>query len=1455
MATFIMLFSAGFVILQNSWIQTQITRKIANKLSKDLQTNISIGKVDIGFFNRVKLEDVLIEDQAGDTLIYSEHISTRIDTLKFKNKQIVLRDLSFGNNSINLSKDSTELFNFGFLIRNIGAGPKKDTMNIWTFACREFEFGDMQITYSNNSTEDHTTIEARDLNLSVSNFYSYRDSLSFRIDDLSASDGKGLVLKHASADVKNVGQTLSIDNFNMVSSGSSVTNTNMRFQFYTANDSMNRPFDMDIQVADSEIGITELSSLIPSLKGMNEKVKLSGIIYGTLNDLKGRNIYLQTGNETSALLDFYINDLFDPVNMYLFLDLKNSKTSFEDISNIRLPNSAKNRFIRFPESFYEAGQLQFKGNFSGFLTDFVTFGTLESQMGSLTTDILVMPEQSGMVYYRGNVATTDFQLGELFKQENLGAITLKGSADGQFNKTTEVVSGIFKGSIDSIHYNNYNYKNLSFDGILREKMFDGLLEIQDPNIDFTFLGELDLNTAVPRFDFNLNLRHAYPGKLNLTKNFPATSMAFKMEANFTGDKIDNVNGLISVKEGFYANRNGEVNLEGIEFRAFQEDDKNKLEVKSDFLDAEILGTYYFRDIKNELFQLVNHYVPAAHLPFQKNTGRKNKFDFNLYVKEINPLIDIFVPDLAFEAPFLLYGKIDASQNLLSLNGSIPGVKFGSNWARDMYIGNNTSAGRFNSKFRVGELYQANGFKMYNFTVDSKVQDNVLDNVISWSNFDELTYSGAIRTQSVFSFADSTGHRHIDIIGHPSRIYIADTLWSVEPFTASIDSSSFSIEGFKIHHNNQAFAINGSVTNKKADIVHLDMSNIDLSYLDKYFEKEIDLEGKINGYFGFSRLFEEPIVLSDLSIDSLYYKDKYMGDISLSSQWNKENSAIDSELKIVRNKQLNFNAVGAYTPETGALDFDISVDSASVIILSAFMRENFSDFRGLASGKVHLGGTANNIQLNGALYGTNAGLTIDVTQVPLTFTDSVYFRGNSIVFDNITVYDDDNNPGIFDGEIVHQNFQNMTYNLNFSSEKIKAMNTTPVQNEQFYGLVMANGRLEIVGEARTVDITCYGTTLAGTDIKISMESQSQLSQYEFLEFVKPETTKESTFFSNSSKADDGGYNLSITVEATPDADVQLIYNSQIGDIIRARGEGILLFEMDDDYNMSLSGNYNPTQGDYLFTLYNVMNKRFSIEPGGSIVWSGDPYNAIIDLQAIYTLKASLYDVFMGRDDLLNQKSRVQVECLINLSDELINPTIAFDIEFPNLEERLKEELSQYFSTEEELNKQILSLIVLGKFYTPEYLRGSFEAQNANMLGTTASELFSNQLSNWLSQIDEDWDIGINYRPGNEVTDDEIELALSTQIFNDRVTLNGNIGNNTNQYGMSNNSSQIVGDFEMSVKLVRSGKILFKAYNRSNNNLIYETAPYTQGIGLSFKEEYNSIDELFKKLTKLFNKNKN
>jgi hypothetical protein len=515
-------------------------------------------------------------------------------------------------------------------------------------------------------------------------------------------------------------------------------------------------------------------------------------------------------------------------------------------------------------------------------------------------------------------------------------------------------------------------------------------------------------------------------------------------------------------------------------------------------------------------------------------------------------------------------------------------------------------------------------------------------------------------------------------------------------------------------------------------------------------------------------------------------------------------------------------------------------------LETVISDPFSEFAGTTSGQIRVSGTTKKILMDGEARISNGSVVIDYTKTKYFIDDVVYFKSDTIQFKDLSFTDINKNRGKLNGVLVHDNFSNMLYNLTLVSPKIKVMNTTMRDNELFYGDVFANCKLKVFGRGLKVELSGSLTSLPGTNVNISMEYENAIEQYDFIEFVNVrEFTAEEMYFYNPPKTD---FTISFNIEVTPDAKIQLIYNSQIGDVIKAEGEGILLFGMNKYGEISLAGDYTVVKGDYLFTLQSIVNKRFTIAPGGTIVWSGDPYNAIIDLSAIYSLKTSVSDLNFGNANYLYQ--RIPVECVIILTDELINPTINFKINFPDENESFKSEIQQYFNTEEEINKQILSLIVLGKFYTPEYMRGNYQSQNPNMIGNTASELFSNQLSNWLSQISKNVDVGFKYRPGNSITNDELELALSTQIFNDRVILNGNIGNNVNPE--SKNSSQIVGDVDVRVKLTPNGKIQLKAYNHSNNDLIWETAPYTQGVGFSFKEEYNSFEELIHKIGSVFKK---
>ncbi|MCG6188110.1 translocation/assembly module TamB [Maribellus maritimus] len=1449
LAVIFLLLSGGYFSIQNSRVQTYLTQLFANQLSKQVHSKITVGKVKIAFFNKVILNDVLVEDLKSDTLFFTQKLSAKIDTLRIKKKHVTFDELSLINNKINIERDSLTHFNFSHIISAFRT--QKDTVNFWEINCNNFSFHQSEITFNDLYAEEKEKLFLNNINFDISDFELQPDSILFRINELNLNDGKNLFVNSLSANFAFFGDSIRADSLYIKSNKSEIQNTSVSINFDKSRERSISSAKLDVRFSNSNISFLEVAELVPSLRGMDMNVNLSGQIYGTLNDLKGKNLVIRTGENTSAFFDFYMNDVTDVENMYLFVDLKLSKTNFADLSKIKLPSASKIRTLSFPEPFYEAGTITYRGNFSGFLNDFVTFGTFSSTMGTLTTDVSVMPQSEGTIKYRGKIDSRNFELGELFKIKNIGKVTFDGNVDGTFNKTQKTLNGKFNGFISELEAYDYTYQNIALDGTLDKHMFDGLLVVNDPNLVFDFTGQVNLNPEIPEFDFNLHMDKALPGKLNLSSNFPASEIAFNMAANFKGDKLDNLEGFIMVEDGFYKNRNGQFTLNGMELNSVQTDTTNLLTFNSDFFNIKVSGKYHFQSILDAFKKNANRYLPATN--YEKlSHASENIFDFQIEANDLDTLTTIFTPKYKVETPFLLYGKLDSENTAFELEGSIPGIATKNLLIKNIFIGNKPTGDEYASKFRFGEVVLRNGMALYNLTFDSKISDDIIDNQITWANSEDSTYSGTIKTKTTFLENDSTDHPLVTIEGAPTKIFIGDSVWQISPFSAMVDSTTIEINNFRFFKQDQQITIDGKISEDKSNILSAKFENINLGSFDEYLKREFDISGILDGSAGIFDFYNQRMILSDVGITDFRFKKQKIGNIVFTNYWNSAESVLNSELEVENNGKQRLYARGNYTPAGKKLNYDITTDSLSVVLLETLIRKNLSDIHGYATGHLKLHGGPEKLLIDGALLGSNAGLTIDYTQVEYTFNDSVYFRQDTILFDNITILDEANNTGIFDGTLVHTNFQDMIYNLSLGSQKILALNTLSNNNEQFYGKVFANGRVQITGFRKDVTLSGSGTTLPGTSVNIMLENESEIEQYDFIQFVADDKPEEPKFYFTNNKEDEGDFQMNLTIRATADARAQLIYNSQIGDVIKAQGEGILLFGMNSEGDITLSGDYTVAKGDYLFTLQNVINKRFSIEQGGTLTWSGDPYNADIDLNAIYKLKASLYDLLVKSYNNIYQSQRVPVECKIKLTEELSNPNIDFEIDFPSTEERIIAELQQYFSTDEEMNKQILSLLVLGKFYTPEYLRGTFAAQNPNVIGTTASELFSNQLSNWLSQISSNWDIGLNYRPGDQITNDEIELGLSTQMFNDRVTINGNIGNNANPN--STNNSQLVGDFDINVKLIPSGKIQLKAYNRSNNNIYYETAPYTQGVGFSVQEDYNTFEDLLQKLRSLFRKKK-
>jgi len=1440
----VLIFSS-WLILQSPVVQTYLTHILAEHLSEKYNTTVTVKGVSIAFFNKIVLQDVLIEDQKHDSLLFVQELVANVDSFSIKRFYVGINQLKLNKTVIHIDTDSLGTPNYEFLVKLLKT---KDTLKIdsvnFDLTMKRFEFNDAKVRYSYYDPgypgRKHR-IYLNDICLGISDMVTHNGTIAFQINRLQMNNGKDFELQDFSAHLIATPDSVYINKLHIQTPNSVISEANIRIDKSKTGPELDPgKIKFSLELKKSVVGLKDIALLVPSLKGMDEKIEVSGLISGTPVDLKGKNIELSLGENTRLSLDFYMNGLPDISKTYMHVDLKRSFADLNDIEKVKLPTTLEIGKLNIPDNLLQAGVIEYNGNFTGFLSDFVAFGTFRSKWGVLTTDLSFLPSKGEKLKINGKLKTIDFMAGKLLQTEILDRVTFNGNIEGILNPKTQDFNATVSGQIDSIQVNNYTYKDIRLNGDIQNRKFDGKLVVNDTNLKFSFDGEFDLNIPVPVFNFNMLVEKADLKALNLISAYKKAEISFALNANFTGNNIDNLAGFIHFKEGHFMNENGVVAFDNFDLKTFNEPEP-LLQLRSDFLEADIRGKYQLHNLPYTVKSIIARYLPSSgiKIPVQKVT---NDFDFRLVLKDINRFAKVLVPDLIME-PAKLEGSISSDNNTLVLNAGFPQIQYKSSVLKNVTVTINGDS-KLNIRNKVDEIDLGEQFKVYNLSLISEASDDVMDSKLAWNNFGEVSYSGSINTST--KFIQQKNYPHLEISVKPTRIYFADSLWQINSALITVDSTLIRFNKLKLSSHSQSITADGSIdksTDKKLNIL---FNQIDLNSLNAFIAGDLELKGELDGSLSLFDVYRRTLFLSDLKIAGLGIIGQPIGDASIQSRWDTEAEEINAELDVKSGEKNTLHAFGIYNPGRDSLSIHTNFDHFSLLILQPLLGSAFANFHGDATGKVRLYGPLNALQHTGALYASNAGLMLSDLQVNYNLSDSVRFAGNQIIFPEIRITDDLGNQGVFSGTIKHRSFSNMVYDLSIKSKKIMAFNTTPKINEAFYGKLFGSGIVRITGNDDKLLIDGTARTEKGTEMNISLDYSGEAQEYNFLNFVsRGYQIKQEDLVVPYSGSD---LQMKFNVEVTPEAKVQLIYNSKIGDVIRSQGSGNMQVGIDNNGSISLFGEYTFEQGDYLFTLQNVINKKFEIQRGGTIQWNGDPMDATVNLNAIYHLKASLSELFAS--NVYENKDfaqRLPVLCKINLSNSLNNPDIKFDIELPTAEDRIKDEVKQYISSDEDMNKQMLSLLVLGKFYTPEYLRGTYTSSNNNLVGSTASELLSNQFSNWLSQISNDFDIGVNYRPGNQITNDEVELALSTQLFNDRVTINGNIGNNSAlRTNVNSNSNSFVGDADVNVKITNNGKLQLKAYNRANNNLIYETSPYTQGVGLSYREDFNDINELWRKL---------
>jgi hypothetical protein len=1458
----ILLPTVFYFVLQISEVQTFLVKRVTDHFSNEIKSTISVGRIEFNFFNKLSINDILIKDKNNDTLIYSQKLIAGFKKIDFGKKSFRLGRVILFKPVIGLITDSTGMMNLTWylgLLKNPADTIKNSNSKI---SIDQIDISGARFSLINKAgLRGKTKIDLNNLKLSsingiIEDLKIENDSTSFNIYNLGFKESNGFSVKRMSSKVLLAKQNILLSSayLNCDSSIINITKLNLSVDSSGSFRKFADDVKLDILLEKSLISSSDLQYFLPFAEGLNESVWLSGKLFGTLSELRGRNIELSYRDYTSLSCDFDFSGLQKIENAYMYIGVNSLKTNAKDIEKIRIPGKG---YIIVPDFLYKLGNILFDGSFTGFTTDFVTYGKISTSFGNIRTDVSLRPEESDRYRIKGLLTGSNIDLGQLTgKSDFLGKLSMQTNVDGYAYSLKKFAANL-TGKIDSIEINNYEYRNIYLNGLFTEKTWDGSVNINDENIKLDLLGMFNFKNKLPEFDFTLNLAEANLYKLNFDKLDTTSALTMLLTSNFKGNSIDNLDGEIKLLNSNFRKYNKNLELYDFSIKTYKDNNKPVLSLRTDFVNADIRGYYNFATIKSLINSTLATLMPSQFkVPKQLNELKKNNFTFEINFRNTDKINAFFRTGLLLADKSYINGAI-FPDSLIKIEGNSKLLSIKNNIFKDLHLDTKISGSDMSLNLKSTSLTLLGQSELKGFSVSLTTKPDNFIFTVDWDNKDtEINKGNFVARGSLTKNTSGKGNTMLLVNIDSSDIYSRNELWKISNSSILIDTSAISINKLYISNKDRYYLVNGSISENPSDTLHLEFKGIDIAPLNyignqKNFNDPnkipLNIKGLLNGKILLTNVYKDFLLESNIVVNSFSILGNEYGNISIMSAWDKGRRVA----KINASNNLDglqmINASGTFDPATKKVDLNAIASKLPVGFLNPLLKVFASDINGIATGRLNLAGELGNLYLKGAVYAENASMKINYLQTRYKLNDSVRFDKTGFKFNNLKLTDEKGNIATLSGSVNHKNFHDFVANIVVNTNNCMVLNTKPKDNELFYGTAYASGVTTIKSGSSSLSFDISAKTGKNTKFYIPLNTGLSVSDYSFVSFIDSNTGKQEEpgidgIRPTLAPAKQTGLDLNFDLEVTPDAEVQIIFDSKVGDVMKGHGSGNLNINYNKKGEFRMSGDYIIDDGDYLFTLGNILNKSFSVESGGKIIFNGDLDNAEIDIKAIYKLKASLYDILQDE----TSKERIPVECQLNLTGKLFNPIVEFNIYLPTADERTRTYLRNAISTDEELSRQFLYLLVMNSFMpNAGASTSSTSSPGTSAMAVTTTEMLSNQISNWLSQISNDFDIGFVYRPGsanNTINQQEVQVALSTQLLNDKVIINGNFdvrgtGNNTN------NTDQITGDFDAEVKITE--KIRFKVFNRFNNPYTGRGVPYTQGIGIFYKQDFNKFSDLFRK----------
>lgn len=1204
----------------------------------------------------------------------------------------------------------------------------------------------------------------------------------------------------------------------------------------------------------------------PALKGAaNQVLKINGRMIGKVSDLSIPNIEITGLSETHIKASATLKGLPDMNKAYFDVNINDFTTGRGDITKLAGPGMIPSN-VTIPE------KLNLKGNFKGGMNNFNTKMQLRTSLGSAdVAAIMKNGNNKERATYSANIKVNNLNVGVLAKQPQMvGYVTLSATIKGA-GFDPKHASLQFNGNVASANIKGYTYKNLALKGSASNGSYVANASMKDPNLNFSLDAKANMNKKYPAVDATLTV-----DSVNLQKlNFSADDMRFhgKIVAKVPTADPDYLNANILATDLIIVNKGKRIQLDSVSLISTATADSSALRLKTPMFTAHMAGKYKLTQIAPAMQDVINKYYdtslgsPATTTAQTKVKYSPQQFSFDAHLVK-TPLVTQFAPDLTQLDPVNITGHFDSQTGDLVVNGSMPKVVYGSNIINNMKLVINTGNNALNYNFTVDEVKASSSIDLLNTSISGNAQNNKLNlsiQVRDAAKKERYRIAGvfsALPNEYQFSFL-------------PNGLILDYTQWAVNADNSlQFGGKGILAKDFSITNNDQVLSVNSSSPDYNAPI-DINFKNFHIETLTKMAQQDsLQVGGVINGDAHISNLQKEMQFTSAINIGDFNFKGDTVGNIAIKVD-NQTQNAYTADVKITgKGNEVNLSGLYYTTPDS-KFDLNLNIVNLNMKSIEGFSFGAIKEARGNITGQLKITGTTAAPVIRGDVNFNKVGFNVSMLNSYFSMPrESITFNNDGILFNDFTLVDSTGNKAVITGTIYTQTFTDFKFGMNIRMNNFRVINSTQADNKLYYGKLYMDANVKIRGDMDkpVVDADLGVNDKTDMTFVLPQDDPSVEDRQGVVEVINPNAPKLDSILlakqlDSLRKSNLKGLDVTATIRINKAANFTIVVDERNGDVVQIRGEAQLNGGIDASGKTNLTGTYTVEQGSYNLA-YASVKRKFLFKQGSTITWTGDPTSAIVDLTAIYVANVPPIDLVsdqLGGDvtttTMYKQKLPFNVD--LNLKNQLMKPDISFDIVLPDSSYTVSPQvistvnarLDQVRQDPNELNKQVLGVLLLGHFIGDNPLQSQGGSEGiAGAIRNSVSSLLSDQLNklagNLIGGVQLSFDLtsGADYSSGTQQNRTDLNVGLSKQFLNDRITVT--VGNNFNLEGQNQpgqKTTDIAGNISVNYKLTKDGRYLIRAY-RKDEYIVVEGEVVETGLGFSLTYDYNRFKELFKRQSK-------